>query len=406
MARSKSPSQTFWKDDLGLNLEELIEGFDDDTREAWIDKLNGRRAAIVCEALGLDGHSTQSRKESLRDTGDELVPYYLVERFARFKSKVAALEVAHEVLPEERLGECMTSGGDGDTSALLLAIYVHQWDALKAVALLDRTHKSGFAGMRLIGAGRKAKRALPDVLKPGALKAILTAADKTARDRRTTVFRGVLDRNGRLQLFMRRAERPDQIVRPQGGVIHGFKPEWIILDFEPDAKRVRIASRTGVVPIQVANRIALACFEKDCHYVNDSDTTPRATLQKFLAHLRADGNGPLVLVELTCKSAPLKGSPALRLSQPDSRHLGSSLNHFEQVAGKIPLDNIDSVKVLFRKKRVTIIIDNAEDGTDAFDVRYSDHRLNRLERDDFVTLLRETHGITIHSTEKQYARSA
>lgn len=406
MARSKSPSQTFWKDDLGLNLDELIVGFDNETRAAWINKRNGRQATIVCDALGLDGHSVQSRKESLHDTGDELVPFYLVERFARFKSKVAALEVAQDVLPEERLAACMTSGGDGDTTALLLAIYVHRWDALKSVALLDRTHKSGFAGMRLFGGGRKAKRALSDVLKPRTLRAILAAADKTARDRRTTVFRGVLDRNGCLQLFMRRAERPDQMVRPQGGVIHGFKPEWIILDFQPDAKRVRIASHTGVVPLQVANGIALACFQKDCRYVNDSDTTSRATLQKFLTHLRADNDGPLVLVELTCKSAPLKGSPALRISQPDSRHLGPSLKHFEQAVGKIPLDDIDSMKVLFRKKRVTIIFDNAEDGMDAFDVRYSDHRLNRLERDDFVTLLREIHGITIHSTEKQYARSA
>lgn len=406
MARSKTPSQTFWKDDLGLNLEELIEGFDEEARVAWIDKQNGRRATIVCEALGLDGHSTRSRKESLRDTDDELAPFYLVERFSRFKSKIAALEVARDVLPKERLDACMTSGGDGDTTALLLAIYVHRWDALKRVALLDRTHKSGFAGMRLSGGGRKAKRALLDVLKPGALKAILAAADKTARDRRTTVFRGVIDCNGRHQLFMRRAERPDQMVRPQGGVIHGFKPEWIILDFEPDAKRVRIASRTAVVPLQVANRIALACFDKDCHYVNDGNTTPRAVLQKFLTHLRADTKGQLVLVELTCKSAPLKGSPALRFSQPDSRHLGASLSHFEQAVGKIPLDCIDSVKVLYHKKRVTIILDSAEDDSDAFDVRYSDHRLNRLERDDFVTLLRETHGIMIHATEKLYARSA
>jgi len=406
MARSKMPPQTFWKDDLGLNIEELVDAFDDEARAAWIDKLNGRRAAIICEALGLDGHSTQSRKEALRDTGDELVPFYQVERFARFKSKVAALEIAHEVLSEERLGECMTSGGNGDTTALLLAIYVQRWEALKAVALLDRTHKSGFAGMHLIGAGRKAKHALSDLFKPSALRTILSAADKTARDRRTTVFRGVLDRNGRLQLFMRRAERPDQMVRPQGGVIHGFKPEWIILDFEPEAKRVRIASRTGVVPIQVANRIAQACFEKDCHYINDSDTTSRATLEKFLTQLRANRNGPLLLVELTCKTSPLKGSPALRISQPDSQHIGPSLHHFEDRVGKIPLDNIDSVKVLFCKKRVTIILDRAEDDTNAFEVRYSDHRLNRLEREDFVTLLRETHGIPIHSTEKHYARSA
>jgi len=406
MARTRTPSQSFWKDDLGLNLEELTEGFDDETRAAWIDKLNGRRARIICDALGLEGHSAQSRKEALRGTDNELVPYYLVDRFARFKSRVAALEVARDVLADEQLDACMTSSGVGDTTALLLAIFVRRWRELKTVALLDRTHKSGFAGMRVVGAGRKAKHPLPEVLKLGSLKTILAAADRSAQDRRTTIFRGVLERNGRVQVFMRRAERPDQMVRPQGGVIHGFKPEWIILDFEPDAKRVRIASRTTVVPLQVANRIALACFDKDCRYVNDSDATPRATLEAFLAHLRNDTDGPLTLVELACKSAPLKGSPALRISQADSRHLGASLDHFEKSVGPIPLDNIDSVKVLFHKKRVTIILDEAEDGTDAFDVQYSDSRLNRLERDEFVALLRETHGITIHSTEKHYARTA
>lgn len=405
MANSKSPPQTFWKDDLGLNIDELIESFDSQAREEWIDHRTGRQIAVMAQALGVDGESTRSRKASLRDADDEIVPFFLVEHFSRFKSKVAVVEYAKETLPEEVLGQCMKTEDDGDRTALLFAIYLNDWTGLKAVALLDRTHKSGFAGMRLRGGGRKAQRPLGNVLKPASIKSILGAADSAARDRRATVFRGLLERNGRVQLFLRRAERPDQMVRPQGGVIHGFKPEWIILDFEADGKRVRIASRTAFVPLQIANRIAAACFDKDCEYINDSAATVRKALEKFLSHLRTDGKGPLLLVELVAKTAPLKGSPALRISQPDSRHIGESLDHFEQKVGKLPLDHIDSVKVLFRKKRVTLILDRAEDDADAFDVRYSDHRLNALERAEFVTLLQETHGITIHSTEKRYARA-
>lgn len=404
MANSKSPPQAFWKDDLGLNLDELVDTFDDQARHAWIDHRSGRQVAIICEALGLDGHSTRSRKDSLREARDDLVPFFLVEQFSRFKSRVAVIEFARELLPPETLDQCMKSEDDGDRTALLFAIYSRDWAGLKTVALLDRTHKIGFAGMRLRG-GRKAQRSLASVLKTTSLKFILSASDSAARDRRLTVFRGLLERNGRTQLFLRRAERPDQMVRPQGGVIHGFKPEWIILDFEADGKRMRIASRSSAVPMQIANRIAAACFERDCQYINDSATTARKTLEKFVSHLRADAKGPLLLVELVAKSAPLKGSPALRISQPDSRHIGESLDHFEQKVGKLPLDHIDSLKVLFRKKRVTLILDRAEDDTDAFDVRYSDHRLNALERVEFVTMLRASHAITIHSTEKRYARA-
>lgn len=406
MASSKSPPQTFWKDDLGLNVDELTDGFADDARTAWIDKRTGRQSAIVCDALGLVGHSARSRKQSLHDLDDELVPFFLVEQFARFKSKIAVVEFAREALSEDKFAACMQTADDGDKTALLFALYTEDWEGLKTVALLDRTHKSGFAEMRLRGGGRKSQRPLASVLKPAFLKPILSAADTAAKDRRATVLRGVLERNGRIMLFLRRAERPDQIVRTTGGVIHGYKPEWIILDFAQDGKRVRIASRSSFVPLRIANRVAAACFAKDCEYVNDSDATARKTVEKFMAHLRTDTKGPLILVELVANTTPLKGSPAVRISHPDSRHVGEALDHFEQKVGKVPLDHIDSVKTLFRKKRVTLIFDRAEDEADAFDVRYSDHRLNAVERVEFVTLLRETHSIPVHSTEKRYARTA
>lgn len=402
----KHPPASFWTDDLGLNVTELVERLRE-KRADWIGNRNGRQLKIICEALAIEGERLPERRAALDESDDDvLLPFFLVDQFARFKSRVAVLELAREILAEDRLGECMKSNDVGDTTALLLALFVHRWELLKDVALLDRRHKLGFAGMRLRGGSRKPKRSLVDVLKAASLRSVLAAADAAARDRLKTEYRGRLDRDGRVLVFMRRADRPDHMVRSKGGVLHGYKPEWIILDFEPDCHRVRIASRTASVPLQIANGIATACFDKDCGYVNESDPTPRDTLETFVAHLRAEAAGLLTLVELSCKSAPLDGAPSIRISQPDSVHIGSSLQHFERSVGPLDLDHIDSVKVLYGKKRVTISFEQADDGTDAFDVRYSDHRLNALEREQFVALLKETHGITIHSTEKRYARSS
>lgn len=119
MANSKAPPQTFWKDDLGLNIDELVEGFDAAARDEWIDHRTGRQLAVIAQALGVDGDSTRSRKASLRDAEDEIVPFFLVEHFSRFKSKVAVVEYAKETLPEELLGQCMKTEDDGDRTASL-----------------------------------------------------------------------------------------------------------------------------------------------------------------------------------------------------------------------------------------------------------------------------------------------
>ena len=80
----------------------------------------------------------------------------------------------------------------------------------------------------------------------------------------------------------------------------------------------------------------------------------------------------------------------------------------EKAIGKFltEIEHVESVKVLYRKKRVSLIFEKVEDADGEYVVRYSDHRLNGLQRREFEKHMRDVHGITVLSTEKRFKRSA
>jgi hypothetical protein len=70
------------------------------------------------------------------------------------------------------------------------------------------------------------------------------------------------------------------------------------------------------------------------------------------------------------------------------------------------VEQIDSIKVLFCQKRVGLKFEATPGSLDEFVMRYSDQRLNALQRIDFEKLMRDVHGITVLSTEKQFKQPA
>jgi len=192
----------------------------------------------------------------------------------------------------------------------------------------------------------------------------------------------------------------------RGGVVHGYRPEWIILDFTDGAKRVNISSVSVSVPLEIANRLASGYFGRSCEYENESRVTYAKQLERFLDVLRKDKTGELLLVEVVVLNSPLEGSPKIKITDPDSHPIGDAIGHFEKVVGGIlsDIENIESIKVHYRKKRVSLIFEKVEGSDDEYVVRYSDHRLNALERRSFEEHLRNVHGIPVLSTEKRFKR--
>ena len=403
-----SAAREFWEDDLETALEPLLaRARRNVAMDEWIGKRTGRQVNVLCANLGTDGTvSVREKKNVLRSTShDDLVPYLLVDQFAKFKSKVATIDFAKGVLTEDALETCRIQDDEFDKTALLFAIYHRRPEDLRVVFHLDKIHKSGFARMKLRETARRRPESFQDFLRPDTVKGTLADFDATARDGRRSEFKEVVSHGDSQLVFIRRAERPDLILR-SGGVVHGHRPEWIILDFQDGGKRVNISSVSVSVPLVIANRLASRYFDKPCEYENESRITYGRQLGRFLSILKDDQAEQLRFVELVVSNSPLEGAPKIKITDPDSNAIGVAIGHFEKAVGGVlsGIESIDSIKVYYHKKRVSLIFNEVEEADDAYIVRYSDHRLNASERRSFEDHMRDIHGIPVLSTEKRFKR--
>ncbi len=373
--------------------------------EKWIKGCTGRQIEILCKNLGINGAETiRQKKDYLYLTGDQrLLPYLLVDQFAKFKSKVAVEDFAKRVIGEENLSACRINDQEFDKTALLFAVYHRNPADLQLIFHLDKIHKSGFARMRLTGQVHRPNQPFTEFLIPGMVTRILSDFDQAKGDRRISEFKNVVAHDGHHLLFIRRAERRDLILKA-GEVVHGYRPEWIILDFAENAKRVNISSVSVSVPLEIANRLASAYFGKPCEYENENQITYSKQLERFLEILKDGRASELTLVEIVVANSPLEGSPKIKITDPESNPIGTAIGHFEKAVGRIlaNLDHIESIKVHYRKKRISLIFEKVDEAEGEYIVRYSDHRLNALERRSFESHFMETYGFPVLSTEKRF----
>jgi len=408
LEESGAPAREFWENDLEMALEHvLVRSSQDGFIDEWIGRRTGRQISVLCENIGVDGTgSVRRKKDALRSFGNSaLIPYLLVDQFAKYKSKVATVDFATGVLTEEVLEICRINEEDFDKTALLFSIYHRQSSYLRLVFHLDKIHKTGFARMILKGKARRPKETFQEFLKPKTVKSILASFDKAKGDGRISEFKDVVVYDNHYLVFIRRAERPDLILRASG-VVHGYRPEWIILDFADGAKRVNISSVSVSVPLEIANRLASGYFGKSCEYENESQVTYAKQLERFIGKIKDGETAELPLVEVVVSNSPLDGSPKMKITDPDSNPIGNAIRHFEKAVGGIlsDIENIESIKVHYKKKRISLIFEKVEDANGEYVVRYSDHRLNALERRPFEDYLRKIHGIPVLSTEKRFKR--
>jgi hypothetical protein len=402
----RTPDVTFWENELEVPVRYWLEQAEDARfMERWISDLKGPRVSVLHALLNLPPvESTRRGKDDLRGRLGLLRQFVPVSRFARSKSRVAVIDFAESVLDPEVMELCRDGNGEFDVTALLFAVFDRDWNSLPTVFHLDKIHKSGFARMVLAKPPKRPDTDLGEFLDTSSLAAHLAGFDRAKKDGRASQAKNIIPRDGRLLVFVRRAERRDMLIQSTT-VVHGFAPEWIILDFHDGAARVNISSKSISVPLEIANHIASAYFGREVEYVNDREHSYTKQIQRLLGLLGNDEIEELRLVEIAVDNGPLDGAPKIVLSRSEGSIAGS-IRHFEKAVGGMvdDIDRIDRIKVLYRNKRVTLKFEGDDENDDEYVVRYSDHTLNEKERRLFEAFMSDSHGITILSTEKRHRR--
>lgn len=396
-----APPPDFWESELEMGLEHVFAHFREEGRmEAWVEKRKGRQVNALLKTCGeTPGTSARKNKETLLSCNGQLLQYGLVDWFGKRKSRQAVVDIALDVLSESELDDYRV-GDAYDDRTMLYGLYRRDPQLLHKVLLVDKMHKSGFARMVLDKNLRRPEQPLEEYLSEQSVAALLRECDLARNDDRTSELKGIERENDHCTLFIRRADRPEMIVGPSG-VQHGYKPEWIILDFSASGKRVGISSMSMTAPVQIANRIAQEYFAKPCTYLNESQITATKQLEHFFTLLRDNAVEHLTLVELTLKSSPLAEQVELRLGGPEG--IGNAIAGFERLVGPLLSDigQIESFRLAHGSKRVHLKIEKAENVDNGFVVRYSDGKLNRKQRKQFEEHMEREHGIIVLSTEKR-----
>ncbi|MCG8419580.1 MAG: hypothetical protein MJE77_16740 [Proteobacteria bacterium] len=336
----------------------------------------------------------------------------MVDAVSSGKRTYAIVEVARSKLTTSELDLCrMPDGHHGhtgqgtrfDRKALMWLLYLNHPTNLELVFHLHQTQRKGFARMVLDPAPEANKDDIHAFLNRSTLQRILDAHELEHRTHRQSHCAEVLHDGGNYKVFIKRDYRPSFVSRGTRNTF-GFEREWIILDFEPDLRRVHICSVSPDVPLVLANRIAGAFFGHSVHYQNESMATSAEAISAFLQSL-LDVPNKLPLVEMVIQNSGLDGSPQLRLNEPENASLALAVRQFGGAFGNPlePIEDIESIKVYMFKKRVKMIFERADEDGDAFVVRYADQPLNGNERRTFEQTMEHDYGLSVLSTEKRYA---
>ena len=393
-----------WRDRLEVNTELALRHFRDDAYvKRWVDHLTPRQRKVLVRHSGVpDGTLAEQRNAILARRGP-LLQLFLADEFAFRKRRTAIVDAARQRLSPSDL-ECCRVGDDAfDRQALVWYLFLADPENLDLVLRLHHLERRGFARMVLAGAISTVPTAAPDFFTVSRVQAIIDVFDRADVEGRLSHCAAVLADGGDLHVFIKRDFRPSHIAR---GAVNtfGFAPEWIILIFSPDLRRLSISSLSPDVSATIANLLASACFDASVSYSNASEITPASTVSAYLDRL-CDQSASTPLLELTFRNAPLDGSPQLRFNDTDDVSVVPALLDYAQAFGN-PLEHvidIESIKVHASGKRVKIKFD-APDDSDGFVVRYGDQPLSTAERREFENTMFREHRIVALSTEKRNAR--
>jgi hypothetical protein len=416
-ASNGSPPREFWEDDLEMSIEHVLaEADSDEFMGNWLDKRTGPQVRMLRHLIHLAPDvSVQAGRTELQERLDDLRRFVPCAQFAKNKLTQAIIDFA--LLRISAGTSALAEVGDSyDAVALLLAVYHRNWRDPALVFHLEKVYRKGAARMVLRHRHPHPASSLGQFLTPEIIEGLLAVGDRAIDDGRRSQFKSQVVHDGIDLIFVRRAEKPDLLLQGQQ-IIHGHRPEWIILGFRDGAERVNISSESKRPSLELANAIATGYFGKDCDYINEQLAAHDRQLQRLLEQLKADNAEGLTLVEVRVRNAPLDDAPKLDLSaeQADSS-IAPAVRQFEGLFGPIleDLSNISSIKVRYRGKRVRLIFDDSGDDEEppveadaeaaglSFVLRYTDHVLAVAERRQFELLMEEVHGIPVVSTEKRF----
>jgi len=344
----------FWSNRLEVDTEYIVRQHESDSLfEKWVYGIKKRAREVLAEQLGINPEiSVRDTREAIYARRDDLLEYRFAQAAVSGLTTYSIVEVARARLPEEAVERCKQSEERYDRTALTWLLYADNPQNLELVFHLDTTQRKGFARM-VIDPVPEMNGSIPALFfDTSNLQTILDNYEKERVTHKKSHCAVVLDNGGGYQLFIKRDMKPGFVSR-DGKVHFGFQREWIVLQFDPDLRRVHICSVTPDTPLLLANRLASTFFGTDVHYNNESIKTSADKVHDFFQSMLSDP-ARLPLVELTFRNSGLEGGLQIKLNASRNISLAGSIRQISDILSDpfAKITDVESIKVHKFNKRV------------------------------------------------------
>ncbi|GHM58792.1 MAG: hypothetical protein sGL2_09420 [Candidatus Mesenet longicola] len=313
------PSQEFWESSLETPVFSLLSDFrNQNIRKNWLHSISGKQLSVIfyycCKdkqngqlfehniPWQYDDVSVQQKRKILTNIYDTLFDCYLVDRFGCTKSESAIVEVAKSVLHQDIIESLLLQNNKYDKKSLLFILFHDDPHLLKHVFHFNKVQKRSFSSFTLKNPPRQKTATFKDFVSKEKVQQILKQHDLTENDNFESQFQGFFFYQNRIYVFIRRARDLDLILN-SNQVVHGYKPDWIIIDFALNANQVNLCTKSISQGLRITNYIVSQYFERECSFINTHNQTEVAQVYKFLQACIEGADADICIFEIKFRSA-------------------------------------------------------------------------------------------------------
>lgn len=329
----------------------------------------------------------------LIDCSELLLHYYLLSHFSHLKLESAVVEVASSKLNKELIKKFLCKDNKYDKKSLIFILFHTNPEFIKDVFHFDKVQKKGFSSFILQDSPRQMKVPFKSFLSKEIVHELLQEYDSEKGDGFETELRGFFYHKNRIYVFIRRASDKDLLFN-SNRIIHGYRPDWILLDFSLHGNQVNISSKNLNEIIKIANSITSRYFEAECLFISMKDHNSILLIAAFLQSSIEGADPNVCSFEVKFRSTYLKKDTFLVIATNPVNSISQELQILKL---KLQQDNsfVESIRIIFQEKKVTLFFKKNQHDPSYITVYYSEHVLNKEERENFKLLMKENYGLTI-----------
>lgn len=397
-----TPNRRFWEYDLELPIERLMDEYSNpNLRQNWLESLSPRQVTMLYAVNQVEADVSKAlpvaqMRKTLMEQSDDLFNYYLVNRFNHAKLETAVSDIAKTTLSDDLLEFCLVKNNKYDKKSLLFALFNQNPDALKNIYHYDKIHKKGFAAFVLLNPPRQQATTFADFISSYPISKILEQYNLNLGDGFESQLQDTFVHAGRIYLFIRRASDED-VLLSSDQLLHGHKPEWTIIDFADNGKQVNICAKCPQKSVFIANALISEYFNQSVTFTDAADVNFKKQVERFLRLSASESDQELKLFEIRFRSPYFHNNTEIAISTCPHNSIAEDLKAMQGAAGDVLADItcVDSIKVLYQNKRITLYFRCLDEACDHIRICYSEHVLDKNAREIFKSWMRDTYGLTI-----------